>query len=139
MTIEDMKRDIHRRHPERVRVVFRTDPGEYPPAAVRKLRDAMGMSQATFAQVIGVSRILVQSWERGVRDPSALACRLLDTISAEPIGVAGTTEIRRAVAVAAPDETYSDFSSRKLLFLQSSAVLKIPGHEPPEQRPGQSR
>jgi putative transcriptional regulator len=85
MTIDDMKREIQHRHPERVRVVFRApDPGEYPPAAVKKLRDAMGMSQATFAQVIGVSRILVQSWERGVREPSPLACRLLDTISADP-------------------------------------------------------
>ena len=85
MTIDEIKRKIQHRHPESVRVVFRApDPGEYPPAAVRKLRDALGMSQATFAQVIGVSRILVQSWERGVREPSPLACRLLDTISADP-------------------------------------------------------
>jgi DNA-binding transcriptional regulator YiaG len=85
MTIHDMQREIQHRHPERVRVVFRApDPGKYPPAAVKKLRGAMGMSQATFAQVIGVSRILVQSWERGVREPSPLARRLLDTISANP-------------------------------------------------------
>jgi DNA-binding transcriptional regulator YiaG len=85
LTIDDMKRDIQSRHPDRVRVVFHApDPGEYPPAAVKKLRGAMCMSQATFAQVIGVSRILVQSWERGVREPSPLACRLLDTISADP-------------------------------------------------------
>jgi|SRR6185437_2773636 len=85
MTIDDMKRDIQRRHPQRVRVVFRAPaPGKYPPAAIKKLRDAMDMSQATFAQVIGVSRILVQSWERGVRTPSPLACRLLDTIRQDP-------------------------------------------------------
>ena len=85
MTIDDMKRDIQRRHPERVRVIFRApDPGKYPPAAVKKLRNAMSMSQGTFAQVIGVPRILVQSWERGVRQPSPLACRLLDTIGADP-------------------------------------------------------
>lgn len=85
LTIDDLKRDVQRRHPERVRVAFRApDPGAYPPAAVKKLRDVMGMSQATFAQVIGVSRILVQSWERGVRVPSPLAARLLDTISADP-------------------------------------------------------
>jgi DNA-binding transcriptional regulator YiaG len=85
MTIADMKREIQQRHPQRVRVAFRApDPGKYPPGAVRKLRGAMSMSQAAFAQVIGVSRILVQSWERGVREPSSLACRLLDTISADP-------------------------------------------------------
>jgi DNA-binding transcriptional regulator YiaG len=86
LSIDALKRDLRRRHPERVRIVFRApDPRLYSPTAVRKLRDAMGMSQATFAQVIGVSRILVQSWERGVREPSALARRLLDTISADPV------------------------------------------------------
>lgn len=85
MTVSDMKRDIQLRHPERVRIIFRAPaPRKYPPVAVKKLRNAMAMSQATFAQVIGVSRILVQSWERGVRHPSSLACRLLDTISADP-------------------------------------------------------
>jgi DNA-binding transcriptional regulator YiaG len=85
MTIADMNREIQQRHPQRVRVAFRApDPGKYPPGAVRNLRGAMSMSQATFAQVIGVSRVLVQSWERGVREPSSLACRLLDTISADP-------------------------------------------------------
>lgn len=85
LTIGDVKRQIRRHHPTRVRVAFHAPaPGRHPPAAVRKLRDSMGMSQATFAQVIGVSRILVQSWERGVREPSPLACRLLDTISADP-------------------------------------------------------
>ena len=85
MTIDDIKRDIQQRHPERVRVVFRApEPGEYPPMKVKKLRAAMGLSQATFAQVIGVSRILVQSWERGVREPSLLARRLLDVVSRDP-------------------------------------------------------
>ena len=85
LTIEDVKWEVRQQHPERVRVAFRApEPGEYPPAAVKRLREAMGMSQATFAQVIGVSRILVQSWERGVRVPSPLAARLLDTISADP-------------------------------------------------------
>jgi DNA-binding transcriptional regulator YiaG len=86
LTIEGVKREIGHRHPERVRVAYRApEPGKYPPAAVRRLRDAMGMSQATFAEVLGVSRILVQSWERGVRVPSPLAARLLDTISVDPV------------------------------------------------------
>jgi DNA-binding transcriptional regulator YiaG len=35
---------------------------------------------------LGVSRILVQGWERGVRRPSAMAARLLDTIRRDPAG-----------------------------------------------------
>ena len=85
LTIGEVAREVGRQHPERVRVAFvAPKPGMYPPDRVRRLRAAMGMSQATFAQVIGVSRILVQSWERGVRIPSPLAARLLDTISADP-------------------------------------------------------
>lgn len=85
LTIGQVARELGRQHPERVRVAFvAPKPGKYPPGKVRRLREAMGMSQATFAQVIGVSRILVQSWERGMRIPSPLAARLLDTISADP-------------------------------------------------------
>ncbi|HZK82869.1 MAG TPA: helix-turn-helix domain-containing protein [Humisphaera sp.] len=51
---------------------------------MRKLRLLLGMSQPEFAELIGVSGILVQSWERGVRKPSPLARRLLDTISHDP-------------------------------------------------------
>jgi DNA-binding transcriptional regulator YiaG len=85
MTSDEIVNDIRRRHPERVRIVFRApEPGQYPPTAVRRLRATMRMSQATFAQTLGVSCILVQSWERGVREPSPMARRLLDTISANP-------------------------------------------------------
>jgi DNA-binding transcriptional regulator YiaG len=34
--------------------------------------------------MVGVSRILVQSWERGVRKSSPLARRLLDIVSDDP-------------------------------------------------------
>jgi DNA-binding transcriptional regulator YiaG len=60
------------------------DPPHYSPASVLKLRKKIGVSQGTFAAMVGVSRILVQSWERGVRKPSALARRLLQTISRNP-------------------------------------------------------
>ena len=69
-----------------VRALSIPRPGEYPPAAVVKLRKKLGMSQALFADLVGVSRVLVQSWERGVREPSPMACRLLDTISRDPAG-----------------------------------------------------
>ncbi len=61
-------------------------PSAFPPAAVKKLRGSLGVSQAAFADMLGVSRILAQSWERGVREPSHLARRLLDTIAADPVG-----------------------------------------------------
>jgi putative transcriptional regulator len=60
------------------------EPHEYSPATVKKLRGKLGMSQAVFAEVLGVSRVWVQAWERGVRQPSPLARRLMDTIRADP-------------------------------------------------------
>jgi DNA-binding transcriptional regulator YiaG len=86
MTTEDIKRHYRRYHPDRIRTVSIPGPGKHSPASVRKLRAALGMSQRVFAELIGVSGILVQSWERGVRDPSPLARRLLDTISRDPAG-----------------------------------------------------
>ena len=67
-----------------VRTITIPEPGNYPPKAVRKLRDQLGMSQALFAELLGVSRIWVQGWERGVRHPSPLARRLMDAIRANP-------------------------------------------------------
>jgi putative transcriptional regulator len=73
-----------------VRTVSVPGPGKHSPASIKKLRLSLGMSQPVFAELIGVSGILVQSWERGVREPSPLARRLLDTISRDPAGwVAG--------------------------------------------------
>jgi DNA-binding transcriptional regulator YiaG len=67
-----------------VRTVSIPEPGKYSPTAVRKLRSELGMSQALFAQLLGVSRVWVQGWERGVRQPSPLARRLMDTIGSNP-------------------------------------------------------
>lgn len=67
-----------------VRSVSIPEPGKYSPAAVKRLRAELGMSQAVFAELLGVSRVWVQGWERGVRYPSALARRLMDTIRANP-------------------------------------------------------
>jgi|SRR5665213_804290 len=67
-----------------VRTVSIPEPGVYTPAGLKKLRDQLEMSQAVFAELLGVSRVWVQGWERGVRQPSPLARRLLDTIRADP-------------------------------------------------------
>ena len=82
---EEIKDFLRKNHPERIhepRVI--PDAGKYPPAKVKALRVLLGLRQPEFAGLLGVSAILVQSWERGVRDPSPLARRLLDIVSRDP-------------------------------------------------------
>src|SRR4051812_10594007 len=50
-----------------VKTVEIPDPGAYRAKHVRALREALGVSQAVFAHLLGVSVILVKSWERGAR------------------------------------------------------------------------
>jgi len=68
-----------------VRTVERiSEPRSYSALKVRATRELVGASQAVFARLLGVSKIQAQSWERGVRTPSKLACRLLDEINRDP-------------------------------------------------------
>ncbi len=67
-----------------VKTIEIPDPHVYRAKQIRVLRDSLGVSQAVFAQLLGVSVILVKSWERDVREPSPMARRLLDTIKADP-------------------------------------------------------
>lgn len=67
-----------------VRTIEIPAPHPYRAAQIRKLRNSLGVSQTVFAQLLGVSSILVKSWERGVREPNLMARRLLDTIKADP-------------------------------------------------------
>ena len=48
-----------------VRTIEVLEPGEYDARTVRATREAMRLSQAVFARVMGVSDVLVRSWERG--------------------------------------------------------------------------
>jgi putative transcriptional regulator len=59
-------------------------PHPYTPRQLRALRASLRVSQAAFAQLLGVSTVLVKSWEQGTREPSLLARRLLDTIRSDP-------------------------------------------------------
>jgi len=59
-------------------------PLEYDAASVRVTRARLGVSQALFAQLLGASVDLVQSWEQGARKPSQMACRLLDEMNLDP-------------------------------------------------------
>jgi DNA-binding transcriptional regulator YiaG len=60
------------------------DPGDYNAADIKKTRELVGVSQAVFARMLGVSAALVRSWECGQRKPAPIARRLLDLISANP-------------------------------------------------------
>jgi DNA-binding transcriptional regulator YiaG len=67
-----------------VRTVDVPDPEKFDARRVRLLRDQLQMSQHVFAKLLGVSTILAQSWEQGVREPSPLARRLLGEIERDP-------------------------------------------------------
>ncbi len=87
MTMDDIVAHYRKHHPDRIRTVTRmsvTDAGEHTAASIKRLRLGLQISQATFAQSLGVSTILVAGWEQGVRQPSALARRLLDIIDRDP-------------------------------------------------------
>src|SRR2546429_3352323 len=71
-----------------VRTTHVQAPGGYRAAAIRALRERLAVSQAVFAQLLGVSQVLVRSWERGARTPTPIACRLLDIIAANPETIA---------------------------------------------------
>jgi len=67
-----------------VRHVEIPDPAPYDAAAVRDTRLILRVSQPVFAQMLGVSPILVKAWEQGRRAPSPMARRLLDEINRDP-------------------------------------------------------
>lgn len=86
-----------------VRTVEVTDPGEYRPAQVHAVRQSLGASQDIFARLLGVSRILVQSWERGVRTPAPVHRRLMDAMRADP---------RRWASLLVPSVTHAGVKPR---------------------------
>ena len=59
-------------------------PGTYRADRTRSTRDRIGVSQAVFAQLLGVSTVLVASWEQGSRVPAPWARRLLDEVNRDP-------------------------------------------------------
>lgn len=56
-----------------VRTVSMADPDPFDARRVRRVRAKLGLSQAVFAKIVGVSNVLAQSWEQGRREPSPLA------------------------------------------------------------------
>jgi DNA-binding transcriptional regulator YiaG len=103
MTMDDIVAHYRKHHPDRIRTVSTVSvntAGKHTKASIKRLRLGLGISQAIFAQGLGVSTVLVQGWEQGVREPSPLARRLLDIVSRDPVAwlasVTPTGKSRRA-------------------------------------------
>ncbi|MGA2442258.1 MAG: hypothetical protein ABSH08_14995 [Tepidisphaeraceae bacterium] len=59
-------------------------PKAYDAAGVRATRNKIGVSQAIFAHLVGVSAMLVRAWEQGQRTPAPWARRLFDEVNRDP-------------------------------------------------------
>lgn len=59
----------------------------FKPAAVRKIRADLGLSQSEFALLIGVSVATLQNWEQGRRQPEGPARALLKVAATHPDAV----------------------------------------------------
>ena len=57
---------------------------EFPDPQVRLIREKVGLSQAKFAMLIGVSKRTLENWEQGRRHPTGPAKALLRILSADP-------------------------------------------------------
>ena len=66
------------------RYVSATPPREYTSDEIRKIRDNLNMSQGFFAEVIGVSKKTVESWEYGRGKPSGAAARMITIADKDP-------------------------------------------------------
>lgn len=59
-------------------------PPWFPPHTVREIRQKLSVSQAIFAQMMGVSASTVRAWEQGKREPEGAARRLLQIADLHP-------------------------------------------------------
>lgn len=57
---------------------------EFSSQEIKDIRLNFGMTQATFAEVMGVSVKTVEAWESGTNKPIGSARRFLSVIKAEP-------------------------------------------------------
>ena len=59
-------------------------PPEFGEVDIQRVRARLGVSQTVFADLLGASPATVRAWERGVRQPSEMARRLLELADREP-------------------------------------------------------
>lgn len=57
------------------------------PAEIRAIREKSGVSQAVFAEHIGVTTGLISKWECGDKQPSRMALKILALIKAKGLKV----------------------------------------------------
>ncbi len=57
---------------------------EIPDPEVKAIRDRLGVSQDTFAIILGVSKRTVENWEQGRGHPTGAARSLLWIVAADP-------------------------------------------------------
>jgi putative transcriptional regulator len=67
-----------------VRGVEVVAPPRYRDVDIRRVRQRLSLSQAVFAKLIGASVSTVRAWERGAREPSDMARRLIELADREP-------------------------------------------------------
>ena len=60
----------------------------FKPADIRAIREELGVTQAEFAMMIGVSVATLRNWEQGRRVPEGPARALLRVASVDPKAVA---------------------------------------------------
>jgi len=66
------------------RLVSTTPPRVFSAEEIKEIRNNLNMSQGFFANVIGVSKKTVESWEYGRGKPSGAAARLLTIALMDP-------------------------------------------------------
>jgi putative transcriptional regulator len=66
------------------RTIEVAEPSACSARKIKQIRNLLNVSQSVFARIVGVSDVLVRSWERGARQPSPIARRLLDQIHRYP-------------------------------------------------------
>ena len=67
-----------------VRTVDVVPPQQYRERDILRVRERLGLSQAVFASLLGASVSTVRAWERGAREPSEMARRLLEVAERQP-------------------------------------------------------
>lgn len=66
----------------------------YRPKEVKKIRNAVNLSQAVFAATLNVSPETVRAWEQGKQQPGGPAARLLELAESHPAWILHAVESR---------------------------------------------
>jgi putative transcriptional regulator len=82
-TLREGSRAVERKYTVRT-VELKLEPHVYSGKDVEGVRRVLGLSQALFAQFLGVSLHAVRAWENGGKTPSGVVGRFLDEISVRP-------------------------------------------------------